>query len=208
MYFCMPGQVVSYDSANQVADIQPMTNDVRADISQSSDTGKRVPEPWPVIPSVPIAWPRFGKFVIAGRLNQYDPVMLLAFDLDPTSWRATGSKPSNNPVDPADARRHGGHYWWALPCDLRLNKVQSASAAANGMVIGLDGGQAQIIITDSNIQLGGGGGDFVALASLVKGELDKIAAAFGSFLPGSGGASFAKPYATASPVASSLIKAQ
>lgn len=52
-----------------------------------------------------------------------------------------------------------------------------------------------------------GGSDFVALASMVKGELTKIAAAFTSFIPGSGGASFSDPYTTAGDVAAQKVKA-
>lgn len=91
MYHVLPGSVVNYDAANQVADIQPMVNDVRTDV----DTQARVSEPFEVIPSVPIMWPRFGKFVIAGRLNQYDPVLLIAFDLDPTAWRQKPTRTSH-----------------------------------------------------------------------------------------------------------------
>lgn len=162
LYHIGVGSVVSYDAANQVADIQPMVNDVRTDV----DTGARVSEPFQVIPAVPIMWPRFGKFVIAGRLNQYDTVVLLAFDLDPTAWRQSGN--STQPSDPPDVARHAGKYWAAFPCDLRLNPIKGASVANAALYIGLDGGSPVIVINDSTIQLGSSAaGGAVALAQKV-----------------------------------------
>src|SRR5579872_4438298 len=79
IYIRMPASVVSYDPVTRTASVQPMTNDVRFDV----DTGAVVFEPWSVITNVPVAWPRFGGFVIAGFLQQYDQVILEAFDLDP-----------------------------------------------------------------------------------------------------------------------------
>ena len=146
LYHGMPGSVVSYDAPTQTATIQPMVNDVRTHVV----TGARVSEPFPQLTGVPIAWPRFGKFVIAGRLNKFDPVWLTAFDLDPTAWQANPSA-TNDPVDPPDVRRHGGHYWWAFPCDLRANPIKGASVAASALYVGLDGGDPVIVISDSTI---------------------------------------------------------
>ena len=172
MYHVLPGSVVNYDAANQVADIQPMVNDVRTDV----DTQARVSEPFEVIPSVPIMWPRFGKFVIAGRLNQYDPVLLIAFDLDPTAWRQKPS--SNEPSDPPDVSRHAGKYWAAFPCDLRQNPIQGAGVASAALYVGLDGGDPVIVINDSTIQLGSSSADAAALASKVDSAISTIVAAF------------------------------
>jgi hypothetical protein len=170
MYHVMPGCVTSYDAANQVADIQPMVNDVRTD----PDTQARVSEPFLVIPSVPIIWPRFGKFVIAGRLNKNDPVLLIAFDLDPTAWRQTSG---GTPSDPPDVSRHAGKYWAAFPCDLRVNPIKGAGVAQFALYVGLDGGDPVIVINDSTIQLGSSSADAAALASKVDAGFSDLAEA-------------------------------
>src|ERR1700761_3250280 len=121
VYRCMPGWVVSYDEGQETATIQPGTNDVRQDL----DTGETISEPFDSIPGVPVAWPRFAGLVLKGTLEKYDPVLLLAFDLDPTPWRKAGR--SNKPVDPVDVRRHGGGYWLALPTDLTLARKPSGT---------------------------------------------------------------------------------
>lgn len=47
------------------------------------------------------------------------------------------------------------------------------------------------------LKLGAGATDFVAMAAKVKAELDDIALAFSTFVPGSGGANFPNPYMSA-----------
>lgn len=159
MYHCYPGAVVSYNDSAETAVVQLMTNDVRVDL----DTGARISEPSQQLQGVPVAWPRFGGFVIKGPLAQYDPVMLLAIDLDPTPWRNAGR--SLKPVDPGDVRRHGGGYWFALPCSLLVGHPQGSIAGK--LTIGAEGGQPLIVIDGSSIQLGATGNDFAALASKV-----------------------------------------
>jgi len=112
IYVRMPGTVVAYHQASMSADIQPMVNDPRNNL----DTGGVTFEPWPVLTNVPIAWPRFGKFVLVGALNVYDPVTLEAFDIDPSEAWAAGR--SNNPVNPAHIRRLAGSAWSATPTNL------------------------------------------------------------------------------------------
>ncbi len=173
MYHCLPGIVQAYHADEQTADVQPALNDPRFD----PDTGERLTfnasgevdensdndEPWPVIPRVPIAFPRFGGFTVSGPLNKGDRVLLVAFDLDPTVHRVSGQV-----ENPADVRRHGGNYWWAVPADITdPGRLQDASAAGSAMVLGKDGANTQIRIDGSNISLGRSGADFVALAGKV-----------------------------------------
>jgi hypothetical protein len=171
IYVSMPGAVVKYYPDDQTADVQPMVNDVRFDV----ETGEIVFEPWSVIQRVPVSWPRMaGGFVIAGFLEEHDQVVLEAFDLDPSPWRAQGR--SSNPVNPGDVRRLGGNYWRAEPTDL-TGPIGDAPTA-QGMVIGQDGQPAQIVVTPGKIQLGRSGGDFVSLASKVDSAISNIISAF------------------------------
>jgi hypothetical protein len=166
----MPAVVVSYDASTQTATVQPMVNDVRFDV----DTGERVSEPWPQIQGVPIVWPRFGGFVIAGPLKQYDPVELVAYDMDPTAWQQSAA-PTLQPVDPPDPRRHGGNYWRAFPGDCRQNPASSPGSFPDALVIGIDGGDPIIVIQGSTIQFGKtAGGGAAALATKVDAIFAKL----------------------------------
>lgn len=206
-YHVYPGNIVSYDEGQETCTVQPGTNDVRFDI----DSGARISAPAGPIQGVPVAWPRFGGFVIKGSLNPYDPVMLIALDLDPTPWRKAGR--TLKPVDPGDVRRHGGGYWFVLPTDITL--ARKPSSAGGKLTIGAEGQQPLIVITGSTIQLGATGGDAVALAHQTDANfqavVDAAAAAILAVVPDDGGAgaftAFKNALLTKS-VASTLIKAQ
>jgi len=190
-----PGIVVAYHpsaagSSPATVDVQPAINDVRFD----PVLGTRVSEPWPVVPNVPVAWLNLAGCTIAGALAAGDDVTLLSFDLDPTQFFATGKV-----SDPVDTRRHGGGYWLAVPFSLR-DAFAVTDPGGNLVFTGPRGG--------GTIVFGEGATAFVALASLVNAELGKIADAFKSFVPGTGGASFTEPYTTAGDVSSTLVKAK
>lgn len=169
---CVPGIVKAFHAGKAgvaaTVDVQCAVNDVRFD----PDTGARVSEAWAIVPSVAIAYPKFGGFIMQGPLNVGDKVVILAFDLDPSAHQASGAR-----EDPVDVRRHGGNYFVALPCD-----ITDASAPADGatagqaLVVGVDGGQAQIRITPSTIQLGATGNDALALAHKVDDNITQVEA--------------------------------
>lgn len=173
-YKCMPGIVQAFHPGGSgraaTVDVQPAVNDVRFD----PDTGARTSEPWDPLLAVPVAWLKFGGFIISGPLKAGDRVILEAFDLDPTAHLVSGKQ-----EDPADVRRHGGNYWRAIPADITDPGAPSDGAAAgNELVIGVDGGQPQIRINGSTIQLGAGGGDAVGLASKIDAAVSTIVNAF------------------------------
>lgn len=203
MYFRMPGAVVAYHAGSMTVDVQPMTNDPRTDL----DTDGVVTEAWPVVLNVPVAWPRFGGFVLVGPLNKGDPVVLEAFDVDPTTAFAAGAARATAPVDPADVRRHGGAYWKAVPTDL-TGAIKSAAAAAAAWILGVDGDPAQILFKAGLIQLGATGGDHVALASKVDGntkDLKQLLQALSTYLTAI--QPIADPSSTATPAMLSAIGA-
>jgi len=189
MYHTLPGIVKAYYS-DGTADIQPAVHDVRFD----PDTGERIPEEFPIIPKVRIMYPSAGPFKITWPLAAGNKVTLHAYDLDPTLHQATG-----NAEDPQDVRRHGGTYWHCVPQDC----TDSAPTATAG----------QLTLDGPGITLGDGATDFVALASLVKAELTKIATALSTLTvtsgAGTGGTVLAgTPYTTPGDVKSSLVKSK
>lgn len=208
LYLQWGGNVVAYHADTMTADVQPNPSDPRTNV----DTGAVEPEPWPVLLNVPIAWPRFGGFVLVGPLSVGDPVTLEAFDVDPTTWLQQGR--SIAPVAPADVRRLGGGYWKATPTDL-TGPIADAAVAAAAVVLGIDGDPAQVQFSKGVLQLGKTGGDFLALANLVASELGKIKTALATLqvtVPSGGGTNIpvtaSSPYTTVGNVASALIKAQ
>lgn len=208
-YHCWPGAVATYDSNDQIASVTVMVNDPRRD----PETGQSYGEPWPVLPGVPVAWMRAGGYTVSGILNPGDPVILVAFDVDPTAWIAQG--PSQQPVNPNDVRRHGGGYWWALPCNF-FGPIMDASGAAAGLLIGKDGDPAQIRFSPGSLQLGNAGGDHVALAQKLDSLVNILLATYSPAGPETGFAAFiaalstwkGSNWTTSPTMGSSLIKAQ
>jgi hypothetical protein len=202
LYHVMPGHVLAYHKGAPgvpaTVDVQAAVNDVRFAL----DTGARFSEPWTMIPKVSVMWLSFGPFILTGALHPGDRVILFGFDLDPSAWQKTGEV-----SDPPDTRRHSGSYWCAFPCDLTVpGAFVDGAAAEHNLVLGVDGGDAQIRIPDdgSAIVLGKGATQFVALANKVDAQLAAIAATLGSL---TGSAHFATPYVPGE-VAAALVKAK
>ncbi len=216
MYHVLPGIVHEFHpgTAGQqpaTVDVLPAVNDPRSD----TVTGQPVAEPFPVIPNIPIVYPRGGGYVFAFPLAAGDHVTLIAYDLDPTLYWVYGEAWARSSASikrgglPLDLRRHAGAYWLALPSDLSdPGAMLDSSAASNELVIGVDGAAQQIRINGTNVSLGASASDFVALASLVKAELSKVVAALGSAAAPSGGGpvTYGHPYTTAGDVGSTLVK--
>src|ERR1700683_758670 len=176
MYHTMPGIVVTFypgvaGTSPACVDVQPAVNDVRFD----TDTTERISEPWPIIPRVPILYPKGGGYVMAFPLQAQDKVTLIAYDLDPTAHRLNGAQ-----VDPMDVRRHAGAYWAAIPGDItNPGAMLSSTSACSSFVLGQDGRPPQqIVISATSIALGGST-DAIALAS----KVDAFIAAVMAWVP-------------------------
>lgn len=103
-----------------------------------------------------------------------DSVMLVFSDLSMDVWRASdGSKP----VPPGWVGKHTADSPVAYPCVAPDSKALS-SPSADKVIIGKDGGQAQIAISASAVELGASPTDFIALASLVDSNFNAVKAAF------------------------------
>jgi hypothetical protein len=179
MYHAFPGIVQAFHAGSSgkraTVDVQIAVNDVRIDV----DTDDLISEPFDVILDVPLVTWTFGQFVIGGPVAVGGEVTMLAFDLDPTSFRQTGNR-----SDPPMITRHGGLHWLALPGGISDPKApQSSALQGSSLVIGVDGGQPLIVINGSTIQLGGTGGDAVALASVVDGVFSALVELAGALPP-------------------------
>lgn len=159
LHVALPGIVRSYDSSTQTADIEPAVQRVipSGDPEDEEDT----PERLPVIPSVPIAWPRAGAFFLHFPLAAGDTVLLVFSESDLNEWRAG----SGEVVDPALAGRHGLSGAVAIPgLSTRGNLIEDAGSNPR---IGNDGDVYLEFPGDGTVQVGPSAADAAALASAV-----------------------------------------
>lgn len=143
------GKVQSYDSELQVADVVCVMRR-----PYNIGDGEVDHEEFPVIPNVPVVWPRAGGFVIHMPLKKGDHVVLGFTDDNIAMWRQSGSV-----SDPDDLRRHdlGSAICFAgiTPAldVLSINPLDVLVRAA-GMYIGEDGTPRLLCWDDSGITAG------------------------------------------------------
>lgn len=100
------GKVLSYDSATQTADIQPMVQRV----VPGDEAGNLQAESFPHIPNVPVIFLRTKTFESHFELEVGDSVLLLFLARSIAEWRATGVEST-----PGDVRLHSLGNVVALP---------------------------------------------------------------------------------------------
>ncbi len=125
-------------------------------------------ETLPVIPNVPVVWPRGGGFFVTFPIAAGDHVLLIFSERSFAEWRATGAI-----GDAADTRAHSLSYPFAIP-GVAPDASPIADKVAGRMVLGKDGNEAQISIAAGEVKIGKTATDFVALASKVDGELNNV----------------------------------
>lgn len=199
-HVAIPGRVQRYDEATQTADVVPL---VRHPVPQPD--GSYALEDLPVIPSVPVLWPRTGRWMLTMGMTAGDTVQLLVNTSAIGHWRAG----DGDVTDPGDLRRQHIAHAVAIPgLYTRGHALQHASAtdlvlgddqgtrltiAPSGAVTLTTGaGVALKIDNDGTVHLGGNAGELVAMAALVTAQLEalKTAISAAAVTPGDGGAAF------------------
>lgn len=202
LFVALPGRVEAYDSSKQVADIKPMTKRVARD----GDDNRLVDE-LPVIPAVPVVWPRGAGYFICFPLGAGDEGLIVCCDSDLGAWRD-----SSLISDPGDERRHSLAGAVFLPGLASVKHILAAGDAGTGhAVFGKESGP-QIHIDGSHVDLGAAGGNFVALANLVQTALDSIRTQYNghthlSAAPGSPTAAPIPLISALGPVAATIARA-
>lgn len=186
-----PGRVQSYDAALQVADIVPL---IRQQVPQPD--GSYALEEMPVIPCVPVLWPRVGGWFLAFPLYAGDTVQLLVNTSAIGHWRVG----SGDVTDPGDLRRQHISHAVAIPGLYVRNRALAHAPTGDviGLVMGSDAGDGTRVtlrtdgaleITrgstvrirldpDGTVHLGGASGDqFIALANLVDARIESLRSA-------------------------------
>jgi len=183
LHTAMPGRVEKYDASKQVVDVLPQLKRAVSD-----GEGDYVIEDLPVIPNVPVCFPRAGGFFVSFPIQKGDMVLIVFAERAIGAWKKKGEA-----CDPGDRRMHPLAGAMAIP-GVYPSGSELGDADGSNMVMGKDGtAAAQVVITPSMVKLGGGD-QFVALANKVNQELTNIQSTFNAFVPGSGGASFPTPY--------------
>lgn len=175
-----PASVQSYNAGAQTADLQPL---VKHAVLQSD--GSSVYEVLPILPSVPVVFPRCGNFFLALPIQQGDTVLVVCCESAIGPWR-TGD---GSVQPPGDLRRFDLSHAVCLPglftAAKALAQSQTSGDISTDFVVGKVGGPQIALRGNGTIAIASGGtviaewdgtvwnfgaasaAAFVALASLV-----------------------------------------
>ena len=163
VHVAMPARIERYDAAAQTADCKPL---VKRPVVVD---GVELVESLPVIPSVPVAFPRAGAWFLSFPIVKGDTVLLIFADRSLDQWLERGGE-----VDPGDVRTHALDGAIAM-VGLYPSRQALGSAHAENVVLGNDSGAQIHIRPDDTIALGSASpGDWVARASLTDGDIGAI----------------------------------
>lgn len=191
----LPGRVQSYDQGKQEVDVI-----LQAKRPVPKAGGGFVYEDLPVLPQVPVQFPRGGGFAITWPLAAGDAGLVVFTDWSLERWRATGQVSA-----PGDLRVHGMSGCIFIPGVFPNAERLADPAVASEMRIGKVGGAS--IGIDDDVRLGAPtASDFVALASKVAHELAAIQTTLGTGANSGGAVVFGTPYVPGS-VAATKVKA-
>jgi len=137
METAFPARVQSYDPDPQVADLVPL---VRRQVPQPD--GSHTTEALPVLPSVPVCFPRVGTWFLSFPIAPGDTGLVVVCSGDIGPWRVG----DGDVTDPGDLRRHHLSHAVFLPSGLvpRSRKLARTGAAGTsgstptGLVLGSD----------------------------------------------------------------------
>lgn len=162
VHILLPGKIESYNAATQKADVLPMIQRFQED-----ENGDAIEETLPVIPNVPVAFPRGGGFKLTFPMAVGDLVTLNFCESSIDNYQAGDARQPVSPelfqrFDLTDAIATPGWY----PDGQKLT-----DADADDLVIGKDGGAAIHVAPDQINLYEKNAAQFVALAQKVLDEL-------------------------------------
>jgi hypothetical protein len=163
LHTAIPGAIKSYDAAKQTAEVI-----IQVRSAVPAEDGSIVAETPPVIPNVPVQWPRGGGYALHFPLKPGDHVLLVFNEAAIGHWRASGQV-----ADPGDLRRHSISYPVAIP-GISPDASPIADAPA---------GEAVLTVGDGTFRVGGPSAELVALASKVNANFKALKDMFTTWLP-------------------------
>lgn len=163
IHVALPGRIESYDPGEQKAEVKPLVKRLTA-----ADDGSELLEELPVLPGVPVVFPRGGGFFISMPVKKGD-FCLLVFNSFPVDTYKSGTGKDSNPED---FDTHDLSDAVALMGFAPFSK-SIADADADNVVIGKEKG-TQIHVADGKIELGEKGApEEVSIDSKVQTELQR-----------------------------------
>ena len=187
VHVSLPGIVQSYDAASQTANVLPAVK--RPLLASDGSVGDF--ESHPVVPNVPVAFPRSASFGAHWPLAAGDAVWLVFSELSAAEFLETG-----NESEPFDVGTHGIGSCIAIPTD--PTKSKAFATLKDGVRIGIDNDDAQIDFTSGMIKLVPSATDFVALATPTNQPISDLKSAISGWTPvaNDGGAALKAALAT------------
>jgi hypothetical protein len=176
VHTCMPGEVVRVlagPEQRQFVDVLPALQRLVYD----EESEQTVSESLPVIPCVPVAYMQGGGFYISVPLQPGDFVTLVFAERSLDHWLQVARKGRGQAVPAGDVGTHTLEGAIALPCGPAPRPELLAGCDAADLVIGGPTGILLRAKRDGSVHLAEGAGlDDVALAAMVKAELEDVKA--------------------------------
>lgn len=157
LFVAYPAKVQAVDMARQTVDVIPQTRRVLP--AEDPDDQAPTYEALPVVPAVPLVFPRGAKAFLSIPVAVGDFVLVVVCDQSIGAWREAGDA-----VAPDDYKAHGLAGSMAIP-GVFPTEGKLANASGSNITIGFDDG-VRVEITPSRMEVGGSG-DAAALASRV-----------------------------------------
>lgn len=175
VHVCLPGRIDAYDADLQKADVEPLIKRLQATVDGE------LKEDLPIIPGVPVVFPRAGGFKITMPVSAGDRCMLVfaerSIDVYQTGQGRRGDDSTLiNQADPGTFEMHNLSDPVAIMGWYNDAEALSPAPDADDMVIGKHGGAVIHIGPDLVELYQKGASEFVALADKVETELKKITA--------------------------------
>jgi hypothetical protein len=165
MHVMLPGRIEKYDAAQQRADVKPLIQDRLA-----ARDGSEILEEFPVIPSVPVVFPRAGGFFITLPVARGDLVTLIFADRSLDNFKSSRGQVT----DPDDFRTHDLSDAIAFVGFYPFGRSLSDSGVSSNLVIGKESG-AQVHVKPDEVDLyEENAADFVALDAKTRAQIDTV----------------------------------
>lgn len=175
LWTAMPGKITAYDPKNQKVDVQPMINRLI-----KTEDGEDFKEEFPILPDVPVYFPRSGGFSITLPIAVGDFV-LLVFNQRSIDEYVSGD--GSSPVDPDDFRLQDMNDAVALPGFFPYSKALSRNADTEDMVLGHNSGAGVGFFKQEQVHFGKKqAADSATLESKVQAELNALRTTLNSLI--------------------------
>lgn len=162
VHTAFPGKVQSYDAEKQTADIVPL---IRHAVPQAD--GSFLYEELPMLPSVPVIFPRVGEWFMAFRVAEGDTMLVMCCESAIGHWRVGDGAIQH----PGDTRRHHLSHAVAIPGlfvrDRALSNAPTDGASDPALVIGrdTDDGMRVVFTADDKFKITKGSTAHVEISS-------------------------------------------